>query len=62
MQRFCVMWLGDGWSDMRELPGVGVYVADAVGLFCFGCMELRCVDRVLTAFRDSLSTIDSIEL
>lgn len=34
--RFSSLWLGDGWEDLRELPGVGVYVADAVGLACLG--------------------------
>ena len=47
LQRFACAWLGDSWEDMRELPGVGLYVADAVGLFCFGCTKLESTDGVL---------------
>lgn len=49
--RFCVQWLGE-WRDLRELTGVGSYVADAVSLFCFGCRELTCSDRVLRAYAE----------
>ena len=38
---FSRRWLMDDWSDMRELPGVGLYVADCVGLFCFGDLDLE---------------------
>jgi endonuclease III len=47
LQRFCGEWLMDWWSDMRELTGVGVYVADAVGLCCFDCVELESSDQAL---------------
>lgn len=50
LTRFSCMWLGDGWSEMQELPGVGIYVADAVGLFCFGCTELESFDAVLREY------------
>lgn len=43
---FCVAWCGQ-WQDLRDLPGVGVYVADAVGLFCFGCTDIVCSDHAL---------------
>lgn len=52
--RFSSLWLGDSWSEMRELPGVGIYVADAVGLFCFGCTELECYDAALRGYAECL--------
>lgn len=48
--RFATLWLSDSWDDLRDLPGVGLYVADAVGLFCFGCTELESGDDVLKEF------------
>jgi endonuclease III len=47
VRRFCAQWLGDFWDDMRDLCGVGVYVADCVGYFCFGCKDLESTDWVL---------------
>lgn len=47
LTRFSSMWLGDGWNDLRDLPGVGLYVADAVGLVCFGCTDLESSDGAL---------------
>lgn len=32
-------WWASGWTDLRELSGVGRYVAAAVELFCFGCAD-----------------------
>lgn len=55
LQRFSCLWLSDSWQDMRELPGVGLYVADAVGLFCFGCTELESNDEALRRYVCSLS-------
>ena len=57
MQRYSCLWLSDGWSDMRELPGVGLYVADAVGLFCFGCVDLESSDEVLRRYADGISSV-----
>lgn len=54
LQRFSCLWLSESWGDMRELPGVGVYVADAVGLFCFGCTDVECNDRVLRAYAEEV--------
>ncbi len=48
--RFSCLYLGDGWEELQELPGVGVYVADAVGLFCLGCTELESKVAVLRAY------------
>lgn len=50
LQRFCVAWLGDAWEDLRELPGVGQYVADAVAVFCFGSSDVICGDKVLLEY------------
>ena len=52
--RFSSLYLADTWQDMRELPGVGAYVADAVGLFCLGCTELDSSDGVLRKYAESL--------
>jgi adenine-specific DNA glycosylase len=52
--RFSSLYLGDSWEDLRELPGVGKYVADAVGLFCFACIDLESDDRVLRAYAEKL--------
>lgn len=53
LTRFSSLWDSE-WNDMRELPGVGVYVADAVGLFCFGCVELESDDRALGGYVDAI--------
>jgi endonuclease III len=53
--RFSNLWLSDGWEELRELPGVGVYVADAVALFCFGCRNLESNDGVLHAHARTLA-------
>lgn len=50
LTRFSSLYTGDAWHDLRELPGVGAYVNDAVGLCCFGCTELCCEDHALTAY------------
>lgn len=47
LQRMSFHWHLDTWEDLRNLPGVGKYVADAVGLFCFGCTELESKDPAL---------------
>lgn len=54
LQRFSCLWLSDTWQDMRELPGVGLYVADAVGLFCFSDMNLESADAVLRLYAESV--------
>jgi adenine-specific DNA glycosylase len=50
IQRFCNRWLCDNWEDMRELPGVCTYVADAVAIFCFGSMEATSSDKILQGY------------
>ena len=52
LTRFSSLWLGDGWEDLRDLCGVGVYVADAVGLVCLGCTELESKDHALRSLAD----------
>lgn len=47
--RFSFEFCADHWEDFRDLPGVGPYVADAVGLVCFGCTELESGDHALEA-------------
>lgn len=55
LQRMSTVWLSDSWEDLRDLPGVGVYVADAVGLFCFGCTDLESADGVLNEYARTLA-------
>lgn len=45
--RFSNMYLEGEWQDFRELPGVGVYVHDAVALFCFGQLDIASQDIAL---------------
>jgi hypothetical protein len=47
LQRLSTAWHGAWWNDLRDLPGVGKYVADAVSLFCFGHTELESKDYAL---------------
>lgn len=54
LQRFSVRWLGESWDDLRDLPGVGAYVADAVGLICLGCTELESNDVALRSLCNSV--------
>ena len=50
MTRMSTKWFSSSWEDMRELPGVGLYVADAVGMFVFDCYELDSNDGVLHGY------------
>lgn len=59
LTRFSSRWLGDGWEDLRELPGVGVYAADAVGLCVFGCIDLESQDKALHAYKELLCAGDA---
>lgn len=52
LQRLSSLWNTEAWGDLRDLPGVGLYVADAVGLFCFGDTNLESTDRVLRSYAD----------
>lgn len=53
LQRMSFRWTEAPWTDARELPGVGAYVADCIGLFCFGCTELECSDGVLHRYAET---------
>jgi methyl-CpG-binding domain protein 4 len=46
-------WEHVPWTDARDLPGVGPYVADAVGIFCFGHREMESSDHVLRRYLDA---------
>lgn len=50
MQLTARRWDTDTWDDLRDLPGVGRYVAAAVELFCFGCGHDAECDRVLDMY------------
>lgn len=50
LMRMSTLWFSDAWSDVRDLPGVGIYVADAVGVFCFDSEEVLSGDRALLAY------------
>lgn len=55
LTRFSGLWLSDSWDYLRELPGVGLYVADAVGLVCLGCTELESTDHALVSLARRLN-------
>lgn len=57
MQRASWRWDAGGWKDLRDLPGVGNYVADAVQLFCFDCVDMDSTDQVLKDYACSLRTL-----
>jgi len=50
LQRFSSLYTGDSWAELMDLPGVGVYVADAVGIVCFGDTALESGDTALKAY------------
>ena len=50
LQRFSVRYLGDSWEELTDLPGVGAYVRDAVGLVCFGLTDVACGDKALLEY------------
>lgn len=54
LSRLSLFWVEGGWNELRELPGVGTYIADCVGLFCFDDRELESDDRVLRAYVESV--------
>lgn len=55
LQRMSGLYISESWEDLRELPGVGAYTSDAVGLFCFGRTDLECDDRVLREHAEALA-------
>lgn len=54
-------WCAEEFDDMRDLPSVGEYVADAVGLFCFDCADLVTVDKVLVAYAAELREANGVK-
>lgn len=50
MQQVSRRWNTDTWSELRDLPGIGEYVAASVEVFCFGNMENAHVDHVLREY------------
>lgn len=50
LQRFSVRFMGEGWHHLQELSGVGKYVADAVGVFCFGEKDIDSDDYALRKY------------
>jgi endonuclease III len=53
-------WPTREWNDARELKGVGVYIADALGLFCFGDLHLESNDHALHRYVDFLRTLEEL--
>lgn len=53
--KLCQLWHTDRWRDLRDLPGVGVYVADCVSLFCMNHKVLCGDDRQLKSFLEATS-------
>lgn len=57
--RASTLWFSE-YNDLRDFPGVGLYVADAVGLFCFNCTELESNDQSLREYADLLEAMPEI--
>jgi endonuclease III len=53
LTRFSSLFLGDGWTGLHDLPGVGVYVYDCVNVFCFGADSICCNDHALKWYLES---------
>lgn len=47
MIRFSLAWVEGTWNELTELNGVGDYVADSVGLICFGDTNIVSEDPAL---------------
>lgn len=52
MQRFSALYPLDTWGELRDLPGVGAYVSDAVGVFCLGRTDIESNDAILRGYID----------
>lgn len=50
LARMSMAYIGDAWNDLRDLPGVGAYTSDAVGLFCFERTALESNDGALREY------------
>jgi endonuclease III len=48
--KFSTKWLEPSWTDLRDLPGCNAYVADCVGVFCFGDLNIESKDDDLREF------------
>jgi endonuclease III len=51
--QLCDQWWRGSWTDLRDLPGVNLYVADCVGLFCFGDTSIESGSRDLLDYIQS---------
>jgi len=49
------VWISGQWTDARDLPGVGIYVADCIGLFCLGCIDIESKDKTLLSYIKGLN-------
>jgi hypothetical protein len=58
--RFSSLYTGDGWKVLKQLPGAGVYVCDAVGLCCFRCTDLEGDDHALVAWANKVRDADRL--
>ncbi|XP_011075305.1 uncharacterized protein LOC105159804 [Sesamum indicum] len=56
IQRFSEEYLGESWTHVTDLTGVGKYAADAYAIFCTGKWErVRPVDHMLVKYWEFLS-------
>lgn len=39
LQRMAVQYQSECWEEVKDLPGVGAYVSDCVGVFCLGRID-----------------------
>ncbi|KAM5550288.1 methyl-CpG-binding domain protein 4 [Rosa sericea] len=60
IQRMSQEYLGESWTHVPELPGVGKYAADAYAIFCTGMWErVKPADHKLILYWEFLHSIKS---
>ncbi|XP_024188235.1 methyl-CpG-binding domain protein 4 isoform X2 [Rosa chinensis] len=60
IQRMSQEYLGESWTHVPELPGVGKYAADAYAIFCTGMWErVKPADHKLNIYWEFLHSIKS---
>ncbi|XP_062003696.1 uncharacterized protein LOC133721174 [Rosa rugosa] len=60
IQRMSQEYLGESWTHVPELPGVGKYAADAYAIFCTGMWErVKPADHKLNLYWEFLHSIKS---
>ncbi|XP_019186009.1 PREDICTED: uncharacterized protein LOC109180753 [Ipomoea nil] len=63
IKRFSLEYLGDGWTHVTQLHGVGKYAADAYAIFCTGKWDrVRPTDHMLNKYWGFLTELHANEV